>query len=127
MGDVREFIKNRGVCQCNKLKIHFRSGYYNLFLYGYKSKGKDSIFVVVDKLSKFAHFIPLKHPYSASVVVISFCHEVIRLHGIPVVIISDRDRVFMSQFWKEIFTLQGTTLKRSTAYHPQTDGQTEIS
>jgi hypothetical protein len=68
------------------------------FIYGLpRSKGKNSIFVVVDRLSKFAHFIPLKHPYSAQEVASIFCHEVIRLHGVPEVIISDRDRIFMSQ------------------------------
>ena len=91
-----------------------------------KSQGYDSILVVVDRLTKYSHFIPLKHPFSAPSVATIFVREIVRLHGMPRSIISDRDKIFMSLFWRELFTLQGSELRRSSAYHPQTDGQSEI-
>ncbi|KAL4583237.1 hypothetical protein LXL04_007805 [Taraxacum kok-saghyz] len=91
-----------------------------------KSKGYDTILVVVDRLSKYSHFILLKHPYSARTIADLFVKEVIRHHGIPKTIVSDRDPLFLSNFWKEIFKSQGTQLHMSSAYHPEFDGQTEV-
>ncbi|CAN6249028.1 unnamed protein product [Urochloa humidicola] len=90
-----------------------------------QSGGKNCVLVVVDKFSKFAHFIPLKHPFTASSVASVFMQEVYRLHGMPKVIISDRDRVFTNQLWKALFALAQVQLSMSSSYHPQSDGQTE--
>jgi hypothetical protein len=81
--------------------------------------------VVVDKFSKFAHFIPLRHPFTTFSVAKLFLDNIYKLHGMPASIISDRDRVFTSALWKELFILVGVTLRMSSAYHPQTDNQTE--
>ncbi|GKE10134.1 putative mitochondrial protein [Tanacetum coccineum] len=90
------------------------------------SQGKISLLVVVDRQSKYAYFLPLAHPYTASQVVQLFLDNVYKLHGLPKTIINDRDKVFMSLFWQSLFKKLQVKLKMSTAYHPQTDGQTEI-
>jgi transposase InsO family protein len=90
-----------------------------------KVHGKSVILTVVDRFSKYAHFIPLGHPYTAHSVARAFFHEIVRLHGIPESIVSDRDPVFTSSVWRELFQLAGVKLKMSTAFHPQTDGQSE--
>lgn len=84
------------------------------------------ILVVVDRLSKYGHFMSLQHPYIAQSVALCFWDHVFKLHGMPTTLTSDRDSAFLSNFWQELFTLQGVQLQRSTAYYPQTDGQTEV-
>jgi hypothetical protein len=90
-----------------------------------KSKKYNSILVVVDKFSKYAHFIPLSHPFTAMQIVVHYMESVSKLHGLPLAMISDRDKIFTSNLWQTLFTLTGTELRMSLAYHPQTDRQTE--
>jgi hypothetical protein len=92
-----------------------------------KVHGKSVILTVVDRLSKAAHFIPLGHPYSATLVARAFFAEVVRLHGIPSSIVSDRDPVFTSEFWRELFRLAGVKLQMTSAFHLQSDGQSEAA
>jgi len=89
------------------------------------SKGCNCILVVVDKFSKYAHFIALTHPFIALQIAKVYLDHIYRLHGLPTALISDRDKIFTSAIWKELFRLSQTELQMSTAYHPQTDGQTE--
>ncbi|KAL4028607.1 hypothetical protein IC575_011808 [Cucumis melo] len=88
-------------------------------------RGYTVIWVVVDRLTKSAHFVPGKSTYTASKWGQLYMTEIVRLHGVPVSIISDRDARFTSKFWKGLQLALGTRLDFSTAFHPQTDGQTE--
>ncbi|KAJ9519489.1 hypothetical protein QJQ45_000577 [Haematococcus lacustris] len=87
--------------------------------------GHDAIVVFVDRLTKMIHAVPTTTTVSASILARTFFDHVFRLHGLPKVIVSDRDPRFTSTFWTELFRLTGTHLNMSTANHPQTDGQTE--
>ncbi|KAJ9516381.1 hypothetical protein QJQ45_011054 [Haematococcus lacustris] len=89
------------------------------------TSGHDAIVVFVDKLTKMIHAIPTTTSITASTLARIFFDHVFRLHGLPKVIVSDRDPRFTSTFWQELFKLTGTHLNMSTANHPQTDGQTE--
>jgi transposase InsO family protein len=92
-----------------------------------KVQGKMVILSVVDRFNKYCHFIPLAHPYTAESVAHAFFADIVRLHGVPQSIVSDRDPVFTSAFWHELMRLTGTKLYMSSTFHPQTDGQTEAA
>ena len=89
------------------------------------TKGNDSIWVIVDRLTKSAHFLPMKINHSLERLAELYIEEIVRLHGIPSSIVSDRDPRFTSRFWESLQKALGTKLRLSSAYHPQTDGQTE--
>ncbi|KAL0545045.1 hypothetical protein IC582_020183 [Cucumis melo] len=139
--DVKKHCEACLICQCNKSMALSQAGllvpleiphqvWSDIsidFIDGLpKAKGCDVILVVVDRFSKYSHFLALKHPYTAKSVADIFVKEIVRLHGFPSSIVSDRDKVFLSHFWNELFRLAGTKLRKSTAYHPQSDGQTEV-
>ena len=85
----------------------------------------DAVWVIVDRLTKSAHFIPVRMTYTMDQFARLYMKEIIRLHGVPISIISDRDPRFTSGFWESLQEAMGTKLKLSTAFHPQTDGQSE--
>ena len=85
----------------------------------------DSIWVIIDRLTKTAHFLPVHTSYSAKKYVEVYLDQIIRLHGVPKMIISDRGSQFVARFWEQLQASLGTKLICSSTYHPQTDGQTE--
>ena len=89
------------------------------------SRGHDAIWVIVDRLTKTARFLPIKETWPVSKLVEVFLNQIIRLHGVPKTIVSDRDGRFTSRFWQQVHEALGTRLHFTTAYHPQSDGQSE--
>jgi len=84
------------------------------------------IMVVIDKLSKFAYFIPLPASHTAFMMADVLVQNILKIHGIPHSIVLDRDKIFTSKFRQHLFKSQGTTLAMSSSYHPQSDGQSEV-
>jgi hypothetical protein len=89
------------------------------------SQKHDSIWVIIDRLTKTAHFLPVHTTYSAKKYAEIYLDQIVRLHGVPKTIISNRGAPFIARFWEQLQSALGTKLIRSSAYHPQTDGQTE--
>ncbi|GKA27231.1 putative reverse transcriptase domain-containing protein [Tanacetum coccineum] len=89
------------------------------------SSGHDTIWVIVDRLTKSAHFLPMREDYKMERLARLYLNEIVARHGVPISIISDRDSRFTSRFWQSMQEALGTRLDMSTAYHPQTDGQSE--
>ena len=88
-------------------------------------KGNDAVWVIVDRLTKSAHFLPIRWGYTLEQLAEKYIVEIIRLHGIPVSIVSDRDPRFTSRFWGSLQKALGTKLYFRITFHPQTDGQSE--
>ncbi|KAL4379294.1 hypothetical protein GQ457_02G032210 [Hibiscus cannabinus] len=86
---------------------------------------KDSVWVIVDRFTKCAHFLPVHTTYTYDKLAELYIREIVRLHGVPKSIVSDRDPKFTSRFWESLHTALGSRLNFSTSYHPQTDGQSE--
>ena len=89
------------------------------------ASGKDAIWIIIDRLTKTVHFIPIKISYSLDMLARLYVNEIICRHGMLVFIISDRDPRLTSRFWTKLQGALGTQLRFSTAFHPQTDGQSE--
>ena len=89
------------------------------------SRGLDGIWVIVDRLTKSAHFLSIRMTWSAFQLGDLFIQQIVRLHGVPRTIVSNRDGRFTSHFWRQVHAALGTRLHFTTAYHPQSDGQSE--
>jgi transposase InsO family protein len=137
---VEEFVAACATCQRNKAEHYHYPGllaplpipdiawsFISMdFIEGLsKSGAKDVIMVVVDRLTKYAHFLALSHPFTAHTVAQMFIDNIFKLHGPPIAIVTDRDRVFISKLWQDIFKSMKITLQFNSVHHPQTDGQTE--
>jgi hypothetical protein len=138
---VLDFVRSCDVCQRNKTPTTQPAGLLQPldvpsqvwadismdFIEGLpKVHGKSVVLTVVDRFSKYAHFIALSHPYTTASVARAFFDGIVRLHGFPSSIVSDHDPVFTSNLWRDLFKCAGVKQRLSTAFHPQTDGQSEV-
>ncbi|XP_057746886.1 uncharacterized protein LOC130966135 [Arachis stenosperma] len=139
--DTRKYVQNCVICQQAKAETTKPAGLLQPLPIPHQvwddicmdfitslppSHGYSVIMVVIDRLTKFAHFIALRRDFDSKTVSDAFIKHIVKLHGFPKSIVSDRDKVFISKFWQQLFHAQGTTLAMSSAYHPQTDGQSEV-
>jgi hypothetical protein len=139
--DIHNFVAECDVCQCNKGEIMKAPSTLQLlsipptiwrdismyFIVGLPKLGNKSvIMVIVEHLSKHAHFCSLQHPFTTSIVAQIFMDQVFKLHGMSHSIVSNQDTTFTSNFWQYLFKLQGTQLHLIITYHPQTNGQIEV-
>ncbi|QHO43351.1 Transposon Ty3-I Gag-Pol polyprotein [Arachis hypogaea] len=140
--DIHKFIQECTICQSTKYSTSKLQGLLhplpvpmgpwielsmNFIVQLPKSSGYSAIMVVVDRFSEMAHFEALRTGFTASSVAKIFIALVVKLHGFPSIIVSDRDPLFLSRFWCSLFKFSGTQLHYSTGYHPQSDGQTEVT
>ncbi|XP_071921751.1 uncharacterized protein [Coffea arabica] len=139
--DVARFVQKCLICQQGKSEHQKHSGLLQPleipewkwdhitmdFVTGLprSQKGFDAVWVIVDRLTKSAHFLPVNMSFSLEKLAKLYTEEIMRLHGIPISIVSDHDPRFVSRFWQKFQETLGTKLRFSTAYHPQTDGQSE--
>jgi hypothetical protein len=139
---VKEYVKSCVVYQHNKSEhLHLAGSLQPLelpsavwadiamdFIEGFlRVDGKSVILTVVGRFSNYAHFIPLRHPYTAVSVAKVFFDNIVKLHGIPSSIVSDRDPVFTSIVWMKLFRLSGVQLQMSTTFDPQTNSQSKVT
>lgn len=137
---VKEYVSTCDICQRSKIARHKPNGLLKPLPLAKRPWGAvtldfvtdlpvaqsyDSIMVVVDRFTKMAHYIPCRKTCSAEDAAKLFINSVYRLHGLPDELLSDRGTQFTSKFWRRCFELLGVHQKLSTAFHPQTDGQTE--
>jgi hypothetical protein len=137
--DIRKYVAECDLCQRNKNEnvsthgllhpLHIPNQKWEEismdFIEGLPiSDEKDKILVVVDRLTKYAHFIGVRKTYSTKQTVEIFCKNIYKLHGFPKVIVNDRDAKFKGNFWRELCKQIKTSLNMSSTYHPQIGGQT---
>ncbi|XP_031479936.1 uncharacterized protein LOC116250453 [Nymphaea colorata] len=139
--DVRDYVKACPTCQREKYEAIKPPGHLNPLPIPDKpwedvsmdfidamprAEGKEAVLVVVDRLTKYSHFVALPRNYHGPMVANVYQDHVGKLHGMPKTIVCDRDSIFVSAFWREYMRMAGTVINFSTAHHPQTDGQSEV-